>query len=149
PRTALVHKAPGLVWPQGGSADVAFVLGMLCSLPFDWAARRRVEATMSFAILNGLPVPRAPRGHDRIAHLAARLSCVDERYADFAREVGVEVGPMPLDERSDMEAEIDALVAHAYGLSENDLRVIFRDFTERAVPPAYRERVVEHYRAAS
>src|SRR6185312_12320467 len=109
----------------------------------------RVENKMSFAILAGLPVPRTPRHRARIAHLAARLSCVDERYADFAREVGVEVGPMPLDERSDMEAEIDALVAHAYGLSENDLRVIFRDFTERAVPPAYRERVVEHYRAAS
>ena len=84
-----------------------------------------------------------------MASLAARLSCIDDRYADFAREVGVEVGPIPPDERSDMEAEIDALVAHAYGLSENDLRVIFRDFTERAVPPAYRERVVEHYRRAA
>jgi len=50
---------------------------------------------------------------------------------------------------SGSDALIDALVAHAYGLSEADLRVIFRDFTERAVPPAYRERVVEHYRAAT
>lgn len=103
---------------------------------------------MSFAIVNGLPMPRNPGRSTRIAELAARLSCVEERYAEFAREVGVDYGPLPPDERSDMEAEIDALVAHAYGLSENDLYVIFRDFTERAVPPAYRQRVIEHYRSA-
>src|SRR6185312_16349980 len=77
-RIALTHKAPTLVWPRGGPRDIAYVLGVLLSLPIDWYSRRRVERTMSFGILNGLPVPRTPQGHDRIAHLAARLSCVDE-----------------------------------------------------------------------
>ena len=34
-----------------------------------------------------------------------------------------------------MRAEIDALVAHAYGLTEDEIRFIFTDFTENAVSP--------------
>ena len=32
-----------------------------------------------------------------------------------------------------MRAEIDALVAHAYGLTEDELRCIFTDLTETSV----------------
>ena len=32
-----------------------------------------------------------------------------------------------------MRAEIDALVAHAYGLTEDELRFIFTDLTETSV----------------
>ena len=44
-----------------------------------------------------------------------------------------------------MRAEIDALVAHAYGLTEDELRSIFTDFTENAVSPAYRKQVLEKF----
>ena len=80
-----------------------------------------------------------------IGSLAARLSCVDERFTDFAAEAGVECGPLTDVQRSDMRAEIDALVAHAYGLTEDELRFIFTDFTENAVSPAYRKLVLEKF----
>jgi hypothetical protein len=151
PRTACIHKAPTLVWPRGDARDQAWLLGVFNSLPFDWAARRRVETTMAFAILNGLPVPH-PSRHDpvwtRVVELASRLSCVDERYTDFARATGVQVASLTPEQRHDAEAEIDALVAHAYGLDERDLEVVFDDFTTKAVPEEYRERVLAHYRRA-
>ena len=74
-----------------------------------------------------------------------RLSCVDERFADFAAEAGVEYGPLTDAQRSVMRAEIDALVAHAYDLTEDELRFIFTDFTENAVTPAYRRLVLEKF----
>ena len=40
---------------------------------------------------------------------------------------------------------IDALVAHSYGLTGDELRFIFTDFTENAVSPAYREKVLEWF----
>ena len=39
---------------------------------------------------------------------AARLSCPDERFADFAAATGVDVGPLDDEERTRLRAEIDA-----------------------------------------
>lgn len=36
---------------------------------------------------------------------------------------------------------MDALVALAYGLSRDDLEVVFSDFTATALPESYRQRV--------
>ena len=70
---------------------------------------------------------------------------MDERFAAFADEAGVECGPLTESERRDKRAEIDALVARAYGLTVDELRFIFTDFTENAVSTAYRELVIEKF----
>ena len=122
------------------------MLGVLNSLSFDWLVRRYIETTFNFYILNMLTFPppdNTPR--ESIGRLAARLSCVDERFADFAAEAGVQCGPLTDAQRNDMRAEIDALVAHAYGLNEDELRFIFTDFTENAVTPAYRRLVLKKF----
>ena len=99
-------------------------------------------------ILNSLAFP--PLGHipwQRIGALAARLSCVDLRFADFAAETGVECAPLTDAEHWDIRAEIDALVARAYELTEDELRFIFTDFTENAVSPAYRAQVLAKFKS--
>ena len=57
-RTAAVHQAPLLVRRQGDEAAEAFLLGVMSSIPFDWATRRWVELHLTFELLNALPVPR-------------------------------------------------------------------------------------------
>lgn len=84
---------------------------------------------------------------ERIGSLAARLSCVDERFAAFAAEAGVACGPLTDAERNDQRTEIDALVARAYGLTVDELRFIFTDFTENAVSTTYRQLVLEKFEA--
>lgn len=149
PNVFAIHDAPQLVWPRGDERDQMYVLAVFNSLPFDWLLRRRVETHVTFGILNSLPVPEGPVEKERLGELAGRLSCTDERYAEFARRVGVDVGPLSDEERLEIEAEIDGLVAHAYGLTREDLDVIFADFVEAAVPASYRERVVRHYEDAT
>jgi hypothetical protein len=146
PNVFVLEHAPQLSWTRGDERDVVRLLGVLNSLSFDWLLRRRVETHVTFSILNPLPIPVVA---DRVAGLAGRLSCVDERYADFAARAGVESGPLPAGERAALEAEIDALVAHAYGLTRAQLETIFADFVEAAVPESYRERVRAHYDAAA
>ena len=146
PKTPLTDRAPYIAVHLWGALDQAFILGIFNSLAFDWQARRSVETTLSYFILNGLTFPSpslSPWEH--IGAHAARLSCVDERFADFAAAAGVECGPLGDARRQDLRAEIDALVAHAYGLTEDELRFIFTDFTENAVPPAYRQQVLEKF----
>jgi len=117
---------------------------VLNSLPFDWLLRRRVEVHVTFSLINSLFVPDAGQGaYRRVALLAATLSCVDRRYSDYARRAGVETGPVVDATRAEIEAEIDALVARAYGLTSANLRVIFGDFNEAALPAAQRDRTLE------
>ncbi|MDP9340674.1 MAG: hypothetical protein M3Q23_00920 [Actinomycetota bacterium] len=139
PRTFLTNTAPYLVFPEGAPPEQAFVLGVLDSLPFDWQARRFVETHLNFYVLDLLCFPPADETNvEGIARRAARLSCVDDRFAEFAAACSVECGPLAPHERDRLRAEIDALVAQAYGLAEDDLEVIFADFTQNAVPDAYR-----------
>ena len=148
PRTPLTDTAPYLVFPNGDSLEEAYMLGVLNSLPFDWQARRYIESHLKYFILDLLCFPPEDAvDHEGIAERAARLSCVDERYAAFAAEAGVAWGPLAAGERDRLRAEIDALVARAYGLSADELSFLFADFTERAVPPAYRQLVLERYNA--
>ena len=70
-------------------------MGILNSLPFDWLARRYVESHLTYFILDGLTFPPSDNTPwERIGKLAARLSCVDERFAEFAAEASVECGEL-------------------------------------------------------
>ena len=146
PFTPLTNAAPYLIVQGWGSTSIAGVLGVMNSIPFDWESRRYIEVNYNFFILNMLCFPTPGNTPwQRIGKLAARLSCVDERFADFATKVGVKYGPLTDAQRNDKRAEIDALVAHAYGLTEDELRFMFTDFTENAISPAYRRLVLEKF----
>jgi len=139
PQTPLTNKAPYLVFPSGGPSSEAYVLGVLNSLPFDWQARRVVETNMNFFILDLLCFPPEEAVDAQgIAQRAARLSCVDDRFNAYAAAAGVAFGRLPTEDRQSLRAEIDALVTRAYGLTADDLEVVFSDFTTDAVPSGYR-----------
>ena len=131
----VTNKAPYLLWPRGSTPDQAFVLGVLSSMVLDWVARRVVELSLNFHIFNSLPIADPGSGHpvrDRVVEIAGRLAAVDERFAEWAAEVGVPVGSAN-DEatKTDLIHELDACVAHLYGLDEDDLEVIYTTFDEK------------------
>ncbi|MGQ0679836.1 MAG: Eco57I restriction-modification methylase domain-containing protein [Actinomycetota bacterium] len=147
PKTFLTNKAPYLAFVEGSDLERAACLGLMNSLPFDWQARRCVEINLNYFILEGLVLPNLKEDDlETIGHAAARLSCVDNRFEEFAKSTGVECGPLAEDERTQLRVEIDCLVARAWGLTEEDLSVVFSDFTPAAVPPAYREAVLRRLR---
>jgi hypothetical protein len=134
------------VFVEDNDLDRACCLGLMNSLAFDWQARRFVESHVSYFILEGLCLPALDDStYGAVASAAARLSCPDERFAEFAAATGVEVGPLSADERDALRAELDARVAHAWGLSSADLETIFADFTVDAVPEAYRQLVRDRF----
>ncbi len=140
PGVLLTDAAPYLAFTEGDARARAACLGIMNSLPFDWQARRFVELHVSFFLLEGLHLPDlADEDFLAVARASARLSAVDDRYADFAREVGVEPGLVEPDHRRALRLEIDARVARSWGLTADDLEIICRDFTHEAVPPEYRQ----------
>lgn len=129
----LTNKAPYFLWPTGDERDEAYLLGVLCSIPLDWYARRFVETTLNYHILNSFPIPRPgpeSRLRERVINLSGRLASVDERYASWANAVGVDHGPLTEDEKQDKIIELDAVVAHLYGLSRDQLCIIYKTFHE-------------------
>ncbi len=140
----LTNKAPYLSFPTGDPLARAACLGIMNSLPFDWQARRFVEINLNFFLLEGFYVPSlTDEDYAGIGRAAARLSAVDDRFTDFARETGVECGPLSDAERLDLRLEIDARVARAWNLTPDDLQVIYDDFTTNALPPAYRTQLTK------
>lgn len=143
PDVLLTNTAPYLAFPKGSELAQAACLGVMNCLPFDWQARRFVEIHMNFFLLETLTIPDLDDvDYTAVASAAARLSATDDRFARFANAVGVECGPLAVDERESLRIEIDARVARAWQLSPDDLETMFADFTADAVTPAYREALV-------
>lgn len=132
PGTALINSAPYVFRYDGEARAEAYLLAVLCSIPLDWYARKYVEIHLNLHIFNSLPIPEYRPGEalaDRLVTIAGRLAARDERYLDWAMEVGVEVGTANEDSvRSDLLAELDAVVALLYGLTEEQVEQVFATF---------------------
>ena len=149
PNVFISNQAPYLLWPRGGEKDQAFLLGVLASIPLDWYARRFVETHLNFFVFNPFPIPRP--AHDdprwrRVVELSGRLACPDARFREWADAVGVACGPLAPDEQEDMIHELDAVVAHLYGLTEAQLVHIFETFHEGWDYQHRLDAVLRHYR---
>ncbi len=134
PHVFLTNKAPYFLLPRGSTDDEAYLLGMLCSLPFDWYARRFIETSLNYHILNSFPVPR-PRVASplrlRVIAIASRLAVGnDPRFAAWGAAIGIVPSPSEADERQALIHELDAVVARLYGLTEAELRHVFQTFHE-------------------
>ena len=120
----------------------------MSSIPLDWYARRFVEINLNFFIINPFPIPRPDRDSvlwQRVVQLAGRLACPDERFSTWANAVGVEYGSLAADEKDDMIYELDAVVAHLYGLSESQLIHIYETFHEGWDYQARLDGVLQHF----
>lgn len=128
PGVGLIHRSPYLVFAEGGPREEAFVLGVLSSLPFDWLSRCWVEGTFSFEILTRLPFPEAAfntKVGQRIIEISANLANRYSEHSVWFKETGAKILQ---EDREDLIAELDGLVAAAYGLLSADLREIFESF---------------------
>jgi hypothetical protein len=149
PEIIITNQAPYLLWPKGDERDQAYLLGVLCSIPLDWYARRVVETHVNFHLFNAFPVPRPPRAdHHRreVELIAGRLAAVDDWFEEWASAVGVHIASVTEGERDSLIARLDAAVAHLYGLAEDDLKVIFETFHVGWDYAPRLAAVLEHYR---
>ena len=102
----------------------------------DWIARFKVNTNVTLGIVKQLPLPRLIAGDpifDAIVPRAARLTCTTTAFAELWQQVmGIdwspEVAAVDPAERAMLRRELDALVAHLYGLSRDEFDHILRTF---------------------
>lgn len=131
----LVETAPWVLWLTlaAQQREEAFLLGVMCSVCCDWWMRRFVEGHVDEEAFNSLRVPDSVLSSGpgtRVVALAGRLACPDERFAEWARAVGVAHGPLDEDQKQATIEELDAIVARLYGLSPDQLIHVFDTFHE-------------------
>jgi hypothetical protein len=123
----LQHSAGFLRFEKGEPTEQAALLGVLCSTTLDWFARRIVESGLTFEVLNSLPVPRLGEHQQRVAQIAGlRTARADKRLNDWAEAAGADLTETT--PNAELDVELDALVAYAYGLTEEHLDTIWATY---------------------
>ncbi len=133
PEVFLTNAAPYLLWLRGDVSDQAYLLGCLSSLPLDWYARRFVETHVNFFMFNPFPVPRPEPKHPlrlRVIDCASRLIGDDQRFRTWLKALNLKPRKVAREEQDDLITELDAAIAHLYGLDEADVVHVFETFHE-------------------
>jgi hypothetical protein len=127
PNVFVTHHAYCVFFRESQPGDEAFLLGVMGSTLFDWLARRVVEINLTAELVTALPVPVAARGlpaRRRVAALAGHLVRPDPRLAAW-RNAAIDHDPtVTALARDEASIELDALVAHLYGLDANGAAVV-------------------------
>jgi hypothetical protein len=130
----------------------AYLCGIFNSFTLDYILRFKVTVHVNMFYVYQLPVPRLTPDdvHCRaIAQRVARLVCVGPEFDELRREllgdVNAHIATIQ-DERQRLQNEIDALVAHLYGLDENDLRhILYAPYTFPLVKQEIKDGVMRQF----
>ncbi|MER8219002.1 N-6 DNA methylase [Streptomyces sp. NPDC094143] len=148
-RSVFDHAANGYRTVLSSEAMV-FAAALLNSLTVDFIARRKVSTTVSKAIISTLPVPDVPLDEGpgaEVVRLSGRLTCRTAEFNELAEALGVDCGGLTKEEEKALRAELDARVAHLYGLSASQLELILADFRQSADSDGSPVRPSEEYKA--
>jgi hypothetical protein len=130
--TATVERSP---WARPNT-DALVLCALFNSFPFDWLVRQKAATHLSLYLLDALPVPRFSDTARRfLAHAALRLSCNHAGYAALWQEQvrSKQYIPAP---RSELRAQIDAVLADSYGLGRDLYERVLGGFSHRSDPTA-------------
>ena len=125
-----------IVETQTSNETMLFLVALFNSLTLDYVIRAKVTSHLSMFYMYQLPVPRLTAGDpffDAIVPRAARLTCTSPAFADLWQAVMGEAwtpasGVTDAVARQSLRDELDALVAHLYGLSRADFAHILGGF---------------------
>lgn len=147
------NTLPTLVTHDNGNRIVSnelqlFLVGVFNSFVFDKIIRFKVTAHCNFFHVYSQPIPQLPPEHPSyrtIVRLAAQLICTTPEFDALAQSAGLaghQEGVTDAAARAELRAELDAQVAHLYGLTEVEFKHVLQGF------PLVKEQVKEATLAA-
>lgn len=151
PRNVFLGHSLNYVSGLQSPEDMLFLLGGMGSFTFDYLLRQSVTTNLTTFFVYNNPIPKIPAADPRFGQLVgrvARLTCTTEEFDQLAKRVGLKSHKQgatdPL-ERARIRAEIDGLVAHLYGLTEDEFAHVLRQFP--IVPEPIKTDALNAYRA--
>ena len=132
------------------NAEQLYLCAVWNSFVVDAMLRMKVTTTLNFFYIYQLPIPRLTEQDLEFAPIvnrAAKLICTTPEFDDLAREVGLDShknGVTDLTERARLRAELDGMIAHLYGLTEEEFSHILGTFP--LVELSVKEATLDAYR---
>jgi hypothetical protein len=133
------------------NSQQVFLCAVLNSYVADYSIRQRVTNNLNFFFLYQLPLSGLPEGSrefKEIVSRAQRLICTTDEFDGLAKELGMPKGAavsMESSERVSLRAQLDGLVAHLYGLSEDEFLHVLASFP--LVPQSEKDAALAAYAA--
>jgi len=135
---------------QISNNEIIVVQAILNSFVIDFYSRQVIATNITQFYIYQLPVPRLTEG-DRyftdIVQRAAKLICTTPEFDELAQEVGLDShisGVTNEIERAKLRAEMDGMIAHLYGLTEEEFSYILTTFP--IVTDTVKQATLEAYR---
>jgi hypothetical protein len=116
------------------AAEMLYFTAAMSSFVVDYMLRQRVATQLNMFFVYQIGVPRLTEKDPAfrpIVERAARLICTTPEFDDLAKEVGLKGwrdGATEAMERAKLRAELDGLIAHLYGLTEEEFAYILTTF---------------------
>jgi hypothetical protein len=151
PKNSFCDNSVNYAIPSGYSKkELLFICAVFCSFIFDFQVRGCLNSNVTIGLMKQLCVPRLTEG-DRhftdIVQRAAKLICTTPEFDELAQEVGLgshEQGVTDETERTKLRAELDGMIAHLYGLTEEEFSYILTTFP--IVTEPVKQAALEAYR---
>ncbi len=139
PRVFCNHPLPYVVVTTPPSSEYDFPSALVfCaivnSFVADYLLRQRVTAHLTFFLLSQLPVPRVVKDdlmYGVIQRRSAQLICTGPEFDNLAKRVGLKdhrAGVTRAGAAGQARAELDGLIAHLYGLTEEEFAHVLSTF---------------------
>ncbi|MEH2121037.1 Eco57I restriction-modification methylase domain-containing protein [Nostoc sp.] len=150
PQNVFSGNSLNIASPTQENKSTVFIGAVLNSFCVDFALRQQVSANINMFYIYQLPVPRLTkndRNFNDIVQRAAKLICTTPEFDELAQEVGLgshQQGVTDETERAKLRAELDGMVAHLYGLTEDEFSYILTTFP--IVNAIVKEAALEAYR---
>lgn len=114
--------------------EMLYFTAVMSSFVIDFSLRQSVGTQLTMFYVYQTSVPRLRKGtqfFDAITERTAKLICTTPEFDDLAREVGLgsyNGGITNEVQRARLRAELDGIIAHIYGLTEEEFAYILSTF---------------------
>ena len=131
-RSIILSRNHGVEFSDTYNQKIAYITGVLNSMTFDFIARSKTQIALA-PIIKNLFVPHPSVFDNRIATTAGWLSswgATKDEFVGLAESLGLvrEDPPPTPSARIDATGKLDALVAHAYGLTRREYLMVLNSF---------------------
>jgi len=118
------------------SKILLFCVSLFNSFVVDWLLRQKISANISMFYVYQLPIPRLTATDtifNEIVQRAAQLICTSAEFDDLRAELTQSgfknlTGVTDLEQRAQLRAELDAMIARLYGLTAEEFEHVLNTF---------------------
>ena len=112
------NKVPTVIFPNAPDDILYLWIGVTNSFVFDWMIRRIISTTVNYFLLLSIPMPNIDLDTKEAKKIIENVKILSRMGSEYYK-----VGKM-----QELRAEIDLIVAKAYGLNFKEIEIIMKDF---------------------